>query len=314
MDGKPFFGKENVADKAALENENQVRLFARIATPGWIPKVHWGTNKALGPSWGTGRRKAERMALVAKDFQNQTQWALVAIPAPIYFVRKAVSLSHGEGFNMFIGHWAPAMVAATHKNAPSLPVLFIAAQLVDWAFFLFLVFGVEAMRVTPGISVMNPMDLYHMPYTHSLLGSAVWAAGFSAVIFALSRNRNAAIIGALVVLSHWFLDLLVHVPDLTIAGGPPKLGFGLWNYPILEMPLELLLTFGALWFYAHKLKPAARPLIALGAVMLALQVFNWFGPVEPAVTIGTSLLALAAFGLVTLAAWWAHRSARTPTP
>ena len=25
------------------------------------------------------------MALVAKDFQTQTQWALVAIPAPIYF-------------------------------------------------------------------------------------------------------------------------------------------------------------------------------------------------------------------------------------
>jgi hypothetical protein len=33
---------------------------------------------------GAGRRKAERMALVAKDFQSQAQWALVAIPAPIY--------------------------------------------------------------------------------------------------------------------------------------------------------------------------------------------------------------------------------------
>ena len=27
---------------------------------------------------------------------------------------------------MFIGHWAPAMIAATHKDAPSLPVLFVA--------------------------------------------------------------------------------------------------------------------------------------------------------------------------------------------
>jgi hypothetical protein len=34
---------------------------------------------------GAGRRKAERMALEAKDFQDQAQWALVAIPAPIYF-------------------------------------------------------------------------------------------------------------------------------------------------------------------------------------------------------------------------------------
>ncbi len=211
---------------------------------------------------------------------------------------------------MFIGHWAPAMVAATHKQAPSLPVLFIAAQLVDWAFFLFLMFGVESMRVTPGISVMNPMDLYHMPYTHSLLGSAVWAAGFSALIFAVSRNRAAAIIGALVVLSHWFLDLLVHVPDLTIAGSPPKLGLGLWSHPAIEMPLELVLTFGALWIYARKAKPKTAPLLTLAAIMLALQAFNWFGPVEPEVTLGTSLLALFAYGIVTLASYWVARSAQ----
>ena len=210
---------------------------------------------------------------------------------------------------MFIGHWAPAMVAATHKDAPSLPVLFIGAQLVDWAFFLFLIFGVEAMRVTPGISAMNPMDLYHMPYTHSLLGSAVWAAGFGAAIFAVSRNRNAAIIGALVVLSHWFLDLLVHVPDLTIAGSAPKLGLGLWNHPAIEMPLELALTFGGLWLYAAKAKPKRVALFTLAGILIALQAFNWLGPVEPKVTLGTSLLALFAYGLVTLVAWWTARSA-----
>jgi hypothetical protein len=210
---------------------------------------------------------------------------------------------------MFIGHWAPAMVAATHKDAPSLPVLFVAAQLVDWAFFLLLIFGVEAMRVTPGMSVMNPLDLYHMPYTHSLLGSAAWAAGLGAIVFAVSRNRSAALIGALIVLSHWFLDLLVHVPDLTIAGSPPKLGLGLWNHPTIEIPLELLLTFGALWLYARKAKPKTVPLLALAATMLMLQAVNWFGPVEHEVTLGTSLLAFFAFGIVTLASWWVARSA-----
>ncbi|MBL0924155.1 MAG: hypothetical protein IBJ12_06770 [Sphingomonadaceae bacterium] len=210
---------------------------------------------------------------------------------------------------MFIGHWAPSLIAATRKDSPSLPTLFIAAQLVDWAFFLFLMLGVESMRVTPGISVMNPMDLYHMPYTHSLLGSAAWAAGFGALVFVASRNRTAALIGALVVLSHWFLDLLVHVPDLTIAGSEPKLGLGLWNHPAIEMPLELLLTFGALWLYARKAKPRPFALLAVAAVMLALQAVNWFGPVEPDVTLGTSLLAFFAFGIVTLASWWVARGA-----
>ena len=96
---------------------------------------------------------------------------------------------------MFIGHFAPALAAATHKDAPSLPVLFIGAQLVDWAFFGLLLTGTEKMRVSPGISVMNPMDLYHMPYTHSLLGSAVFGALFAALIWLASRNRTAALIG-----------------------------------------------------------------------------------------------------------------------
>ncbi|MFD1766019.1 hypothetical protein ACFSAG_04080 [Sphingorhabdus buctiana] len=209
---------------------------------------------------------------------------------------------------MFIGHFAPAMIAARHKDAPSLPVLFIGAQLVDWAFFGLLLTGAEKMRVTPGISAMNPMDLYHMPYTHSLLGSAIFALAFGALIFAATRNRTGALIAAAVVLSHWFLDLLVHVPDLTLAGSPPKMGFGLWNHPSIEMPLELALTFGSLWLYAKIAKPKALPLASLAGVLLLLQAVNWFGPVEPEVTAGTSLLAFFAFGLATLLAWWVYRS------
>jgi hypothetical protein len=209
---------------------------------------------------------------------------------------------------MFIGHFAPAMIAARHKDAPSLSVLFIGAQLVDWAFFALLLTGAEKMRVTPGISVMNPMDLYHMPYTHSLLGSAVFAILFGGLVSLISKSRMAGILFGIVVLSHWFLDLLVHVPDLTLAGSPPKLGLGLWNYPVVEMPLELIMTFGSLWLYAKVAKPKTLPLAVLAGVMLLFQAVNWFGPVEPEVTRGTSLLAFVAFGLITLAAWWVYRS------
>jgi hypothetical protein len=209
---------------------------------------------------------------------------------------------------MFIGHFAPAMIAAHHTDAPSLPVLFVGAQLVDWAFFGLLLTGIEKMRVTPGISVMNPMDLYHMPYTHSLLGSALFATLFGALVFLVSKNRMAGIISGLVVLSHWFLDLLVHVPDLTLIGSPPKLGLGLWNHPAIEMPLELALTFGSLWLYVKVARPKTLPLAVLAGVMLLFQAVNWFGPVEPEVTTGTSLLAFFAFGLITLAAWWVYRS------
>ena len=210
---------------------------------------------------------------------------------------------------MFIGHWAPALAVAARRPAPSLGLLFVAAQLVDWAFFAFLLIGVEHMRFAPGISAMNPMDLYHMPYTHSLLGSAVFAAGFGGLIWVVTRDRMGALLAGAVVLSHWFLDLLVHVPDLTLAGSPPKLGFGLWDHPAVEMPLELALTFGALWLYARSRKPKAERVAVLAIALLAFQAVNWFGPVEPEVTAGTSLLAFFAYGLVTMIAWWVGKSA-----
>ena len=210
---------------------------------------------------------------------------------------------------MFIGHWAPALAAAAlSPKAPRLGVLFIAAELVDWAFFGLLLLGAEQMRFTPGISVMSPMDLYHMPYTHSLLGSAVFAAVFGGLLWFLTRKSAAALIGAAVVLSHWFLDLLVHVPDLTLAGSPPKLGLGLWNHPAIEMPLELGITFGALWWFTKVRRAKLGPVLILGTLLLLLQSVSWFGPVANEVTSGTSLMAFFAFGLTTLAAWWVGKS------
>ena len=208
---------------------------------------------------------------------------------------------------MFIGHFAPALVAATHPRAPKLATLFVAAQLVDWGFFALLLTGAEKMRVVPGITAMNPMDLYHMPWTHSLAGSAVWALGFAALVWLARRDRVAAGIAGAVVLSHWLLDLLVHRPDLTLAGSPPKLGLGLWNHPMIAMPLELALTFGALWFFLSRTRGPALPAIVLGAVLLALQMINWFGPMPTEVTAATSLLAFFAYGLATGVAWWVGR-------
>lgn len=209
---------------------------------------------------------------------------------------------------MFIGHWAPALIAAAHPKAPRLGTLFVAGQLVDFGFFGLMLLSVEKMRVVPGVSVMNPMDLYHMPWTHSLLGSAVWAAGFAALLYALTRNRTGGLIGGAVVLSHWFLDWLVHVPDLTLWGSPPKLGLGLWNHPAIAMPLELVLTFGALLSYAMRTratKSAAPWAIAvLALLLLVVQAINWFGPPPEAVTAEIPLTALVAYTVLALVAAW----------
>jgi hypothetical protein len=147
---------------------------------------------------------------------------------------------------MFIGHWSAAFVAAAaHKRAPKLGTLFVAAHLIDWVFLALAVVGVERLRVEPGATAMNALDLYHMPYSHSLLGCAVWALAFALLLLAWRRDLLTAAVGGAVVLSHWFLDLLVHRPDLTLAGDQPLLGLGLWNYPAIAIPLEIGLTLAA---------------------------------------------------------------------
>ena len=219
---------------------------------------------------------------------------------------------------MFIGHYAPAFLAATlapPRARVPLGIGFVATQLVDIAFFSFQVIGVEHLRLVPHITVMNPMDLYDMPWTHSLAGSIGWAAGFALILWLWRREWAMAAMGFALVLSHWLLDLLVHRPDLTLWGAPPPLGLGLWNHPMIEMPLELALAFGGLALFWARSRPRGASgrwaPVALMIAMGGLQAYNWLDPqpaqiVDP-VPASIGLLGLFAYALLAaLAAWTAH--------
>lgn len=206
---------------------------------------------------------------------------------------------------MFIGHFAPAFAAAAvSTRAPKLGWLFLAAQLVDWAFFLFAMVGIEKMRIEPGATVLVPLDLYHMPYTHSLLASAIWAIAFGLLTLRITRSKMAGILAGGVVVSHWALDWLTHRPDMTIAGGPEAYGLGLWNFPMIAIPLELGITIGAfIWYLRSTRGPIGQPLILIG-VMLALQLALWFGPTPEQEGLGVYLSSLVIFAILTAIAWW----------
>ncbi len=206
---------------------------------------------------------------------------------------------------MFIGHFAPAFAAAAiSPRAPKLATLFVAGQLVDWAFFTFAFFGIERMRVEPGATVMVPLDLYHMPYTHSLLGTAAWAIVFTGLVLWARKDAVTASLAGLVVLSHWLLDWLTHRPDLSLMGGDDMHGLGLWNVPLIAIPLELGITIGAFYWYVKATRGPIGPPIILLTVLLAFQAINWFGPSPQ--TAGPLLYtqALLAFLLATLFAAW----------
>lgn len=209
---------------------------------------------------------------------------------------------------MFIGHFSIALVAATHPKAPRLGVLIGASQLVDIGFFTLMIAGVERMRLVPGATVMNPMDLYFMPYTHSLLGSAVWALGFGLLVGAIMRSRIGGLIAGAVVLSHWLLDFLTHRPDLGLVGDSQKVGLGLWNHPTIAMPLELTLIVLGFLLYARATRPRTPSgrwsLWAFAAVLLVMQSIDWFGPKPTQLDAALPMQALAAYGIAIALGLW----------
>ncbi len=187
---------------------------------------------------------------------------------------------------MFIGHFAVAFAAKRAAPTTSLGTLFIACELVDLLWPVFLLLGIETVAITPGITRFTPLDFQHYPWSHSLLMVAAWAAAFGALHYGLRRRWLPAAVLALVVLSHWFLDLIVHRPDLPLAPGSDlKVGFALWNSVAGTLVVEGLLFVVGVRFYLTGSQAVDRighwALYGLLALLLVSYVATAFGPPPP---------------------------------
>lgn len=210
---------------------------------------------------------------------------------------------------MFIGHYGVSFAAKAIKPSIPLWVLFLAVQIVDVFWAIFVLLGIEKVRIVPGITAANPLDLYYMPYTHGLITSLVWATG-AAVIYRFSsrigRWGSAAIVG-IAVFSHWVFDLIVHRPDLPLYDNSYKVGLGLWNFPVIAFSLEVALLLGGMYLYLKTTRTVRRGgffgMLVFGLVMIALQSTAFLGspPTSPMVV---TISALISFFLFTSIAFW----------
>jgi membrane-bound metal-dependent hydrolase YbcI (DUF457 family) len=213
---------------------------------------------------------------------------------------------------MFIGHYAPAFAAKSAEDSIPLWLLFLAVQFVDLLWSVFVMLGIEKAQIVPGITATNPLDLYYMPYTHSLVAAIGWSVVVGIGIRLVPRFRNwraSLLIGAM-VLSHWFLDLLVHRPDLPLYDNTAKVGLGLWNYPVPAFLLEAGLLAGGMWLYfrsTRALSPGGRyGMIVFAVLMLAIQLSVFFGPPPPSEKIAA---AMALFSYISFCAviYWLEK-------
>jgi FtsH-binding integral membrane protein len=184
---------------------------------------------------------------------------------------------------MFIGHFGAGFAGKKFSKSASLGTYFMAAQWIDLIWPILLLLGIEKVEIRPGISSVTPLDFIYYPFSHSLVGVIVWAILFGLVYYLIKRNLKTSIVLGLLVISHWFLDLLVHIPDLPIfPGADIKVGLSLWNNLIVSALLEVLIFGLGAYLYLSvtksKNKTGTFSLIGLIAFLLLMYVANLFGP------------------------------------
>jgi hypothetical protein len=210
---------------------------------------------------------------------------------------------------MFIGHFGVAF--AVKKIAPrtSLGVLILGAQFLDFLWPIFLLLGIEHVRIAPGITKVSPLDFYDYPISHSLLMAAVWSAVVGGIYYRVRRYGRGALVVGLAVLSHWVLDFIVHRPDLPLWPGGPRVGLGLWNFWVATLCAEILIYGIGVWVYAKSTR--ARDAVGGYAFwgLVAFLFLGWAATLGGGPPPDVRLLAWGALAmwLIIPWGWWADR-------
>jgi hypothetical protein len=211
---------------------------------------------------------------------------------------------------MFVGHYGVSFVLKSIDRKIPLWMLFVAVQFVDVLWSVFVIVGIEKVRIVPGITASNPLDLYYMPYTHSFIAAIVWSL-ISLLVYRLISNFGGiqeALLVSLAVFSHWFLDLLVHRPDLPLYNDTYKVGLGLWNYPAIAFLLEIGLLFTGIILYLRSTVAASAlgkyGMVIFGVIMVIVQAILFFGSPLTHSSTGTAAIALASYIAFACVAYW----------
>lgn len=216
---------------------------------------------------------------------------------------------------MFIGHLAIGFAAKRCAPRSNLGWLLVASEMADLLFFCFFLLGWERMRVDPGNTAFTPLAFDYYPYSHGLVSTVLWAATISLLYWAITRYLAGSLTTFTVIASHWFLDAIVHRPDLPLyPGGASFFGFGLWNSvpgTFLVEGVMFLVGTGLYLSMGNAMDRIGRyAVMCLIALILILYAGAALGPPPPSpMTVAISGLALAGVLLV-WAAWIdRHRTA-----
>lgn len=214
---------------------------------------------------------------------------------------------------MFVGHLAVALAAKSRAPRVSLGTLVAATFALDLLWPVLVLAGVERLHIEPGITAWNPLAFDHYPWSHSLLMAAIWGVAAATAHRALRPGTGGSGLIGVVVVSHWVLDAVSHIPDLPIWPGGPLVGAGLWRSVPATFLVEGGLLLAGLAIYLRSTRTISRAgslgfwtLVAFATTLWAVGPFS---PLPP----GPEAVAATGFALWVLVgwSWWSDRG-RSP--
>ncbi len=175
---------------------------------------------------------------------------------------------------MFLGHFAVAFGVKRVAPEIKLGTAVLASAFLDLVWPLLVAAGVEIVRIVPGATAFTPLRFVYYPYSHSLAMALLWGVLFAGIYCWRRDSMRAAIWLGVLVFSHWFLDVIVHEPDLPLFPGLAiYVGLGLWNSMTGTVALEVTLFAAGLWLYLSATRASDRigrwALWGLAALLLA---------------------------------------------
>jgi hypothetical protein len=202
---------------------------------------------------------------------------------------------------MLVGHLSVGLIGKRVEPRISLGTWILAVLLADLIFFPLLIARVEHFHGAVG----------YIPYSHSLLMNAIWAALFAAGYFLLRGYPRGAWLLFAGVLSHWVLDVISHRPDMQLAPGVQTVwGLGLWNSVAATLIVEGGFWVLAVIVYARAAAPKAHAFHFAFWIGIALLTMIWHGNIRRGMDpdpVRAGVGGLILFSLVVAWGYWINR-------
>jgi hypothetical protein len=212
---------------------------------------------------------------------------------------------------MFVGHIALGLGAKRWVPSVGLGWLVAAPIAVDLVWPILVLTGIEVVRIVPGATAFNALVFESYPWSHSLLMVIGWGAALGGLARLSGISRSGSLVIAALVVSHWVLDLVTHVPDLPLWPGSPRFGLGLWNSVAGTLVVEsaLWITGIAIYLRAHPLRSTVTRVAFWSLVVVCTVTWGvspWAEPPPSPQALGW----FAMIGWTTIP--WAALADRTP--